>query len=102
MPLPTKDQVANFDYSYLGQPFVRYVSNSATIDTFNLDYSYLGQPFVAISDQVTISSSFFSVSASASESFDAIDASTAPQDGADTIYSVFSSWKNVYSHYKFK
>lgn len=79
MALPTKEQISNFDYSYLGQPFVRYAAKS-TIDVSNFDYSYLGQPYSVNSEQE--------------------EPVVSAEEEDKTIFNMYGSWKNIYSSYK--
>lgn len=81
MSAPTKDSISELNYSWLGQPFVRYVATSS-IDTSELDYSFLGQPFVAISPP--------------SE-----PPAPTPIQERENIFSVYTHWKNIFSKYKF-
>lgn len=45
MALPSTNDIANYQFSWLGQPFVRLPAKSS-VSTLNYDYEWLGQPFV--------------------------------------------------------
>lgn len=98
MAKPTKQDVSNLDYSWLGQPFVRYAAKS-TINTSDLDYSWLAQPFVTAAADVTIASSSFAVTASCSQNILA-EAIQSQQEEENTIFKVYAQWRNIFSRYK--
>lgn len=97
MPKPTKQDLSGLDYSWLGQPFVRYAAKS-TINTSDLDYSFLAQPFVTAGDVIFASSSF-AVTASCSQNILA-EAIQSQQEEENTIFKVYAQWRNIYSKYK--
>jgi hypothetical protein len=76
MALPTKDDLQNLDYTYLGQPFVNVVAKSS-VETSNLDYVYLGQPFAG-----------------------AQQPEIAEENENENVFQIFSEWKNIFSKYK--
>lgn len=44
MSLPTKDDLLEFNYSYMGEPYIQVSANDNVYLT-TLDYSYKGEPF---------------------------------------------------------
>lgn len=46
MSIPTKDDIKNLNWAYIGRPFVE-TARVDTIDLTTMNWAYIGRPFVA-------------------------------------------------------
>jgi hypothetical protein len=68
MALPSTNDIANYQFSWLGQPFVRLPAKSS-ISTLNYDYAWLGQPFVTPDTGAATTDTEFATTLTATSAF---------------------------------